>query len=202
MLAKKIREVADGTVWTRCFVDTAPLLEKYYAARAGLGWIGKNGLLVNRELGTWVVLGEIVTGLELEYDTPVEEGCGDCELCTRACPTSAFRWAGQLDARRCLSYFTVEGKGELIGGITEYIGDRIFGCDVCQEVCPYNRKAAETRLEEFQPKWCAVSLERLAGMGEEEFQREFGGSCLERVGLVRLQEVGRVCKGNLLNRQE
>jgi epoxyqueuosine reductase len=118
--------------------DTSPVLEKALAQRAGLGWIGKHTVLVNRTLGSWFVLGEIITDIELEPDTPHEDLCGDCTKCLDACPTGAILSPRELDARRCISYLTIEHKGELPCGMQRFISEGTYGCDLCQEACPYN----------------------------------------------------------------
>ncbi len=139
-LADHIRAAVDTPVITRCFVDTAPILEKAYAARAGLGWIGKNTLLLNEKFGSWLVFGEIVTDLELDCDQPVPDRCGDCDLCLHACPTNALIEPRILDARRCISYLTIESKSEVPAELQPKIGNWLFGCDNCQNACPFNQK--------------------------------------------------------------
>ncbi len=123
---------------TRCCVDTSPLMEKALAARAGIGWIGRNTLLVNREFGSWFVLGEVIADIELEPDGSIENGCGDCRRCLRSCPTGALD-EHSLDARRCISYLTIEHRGPIDERFQPFIGSGAYGCDRCQEACPYNR---------------------------------------------------------------
>ncbi|MBT3181266.1 MAG: tRNA epoxyqueuosine(34) reductase QueG [Deltaproteobacteria bacterium] len=119
-------------------VDTSPIMEKALAVRAGLGWIGKNTILINEDLGSWLLLGEIITDLIVEPDTAVDEKCGDCEKCVKACPTGALLSPKMLDSRRCISYLTIESKVELPKEFERYVSDGQYGCDICQEVCPFN----------------------------------------------------------------
>lgn len=124
----------------RPFVDSAPVLERVWAVRAGLGWIGKNSLLINQRLGSFFFIGTIVTNLELDYSTPVKAHCGSCTKCLDSCPTRAIVWPKVVDARRCISYHTIENRGEIPLEISEKLGNRVFGCDTCQDVCPWNQK--------------------------------------------------------------
>jgi epoxyqueuosine reductase len=175
----------------RAVVDTAPLLERDYARRAGLGWFGKNTMLINRRQGSYFFLGALLTDVELAPDAPHETShCGTCTACLDACPTDAFAAPGVLDARRCISYVTIELRGPVPGGLREGLGDWVFGCDVCQEVCPWNRKAppgAEPALAP-RPDLEALDLEEVLGLTEEEFHRRFAGTALtrpRRAGLLR-----------------
>ena len=202
-LAERVRASCPQVRVLRCFVDTAPLLEKAWAAGAGLGWIGKNGLLINERLGSWLVLGEIVTDLEFDrYGEPAAGGCGACRRCLEACPTGALAGeagCGGLDARRCISYLTVEGRGELPGDLAGRMGDWLFGCDVCQEVCPFNERAARTADGDFLPRgsWARPELGELLGMGAAEFARRFAGSSVARAGYEHLRRVAENCWRNL-----
>jgi epoxyqueuosine reductase len=175
----------------RAVVDTAPLLERDYARRAGLGWFGKNTMLLNRRQGSYFFLGALLVDVELAPDAPHETNhCGTCTACLDACPTDAFPAAGVLDARRCISYLTIELRGPVPEGLREGLGDWVFGCDVCQEVCPWNRKAppgAEPALGP-RPDLEALDLEEVLGLTEDEFRRRFAGTALtrpRRAGLLR-----------------
>lgn len=180
-----------GPCRARGVVDTAPLLERDFAQMAGLGWIGKNTLLLNRNLGSWFFLAVLLTDLELEYDPPQEKGhCGTCTACLDACPTGAFVAPGVLDSRRCISYLTIELKDSIPRELRPGIGSWLFGCDVCQEVCPWNRKApvAEEPAFEPQPGLNPVELLELFSLSEEAFRRRFRHTPLwrpRRRGLLR-----------------
>ncbi|HZY85586.1 MAG TPA: tRNA epoxyqueuosine(34) reductase QueG, partial [Gemmataceae bacterium] len=175
----------------RAVVDTAPLLERDYARRAGLGWFGKNTMLLNRRQGSYFFLGALLVDVELAPDAAHETShCGTCTACLDACPTDAFPAPGVLDARRCVSYLTIELRGSVPEELREGLGDWVFGCDVCQEVCPWNRKAppgAEPALAP-RPDLEALDPEEVLGLTEDEFRRRFAGTALtrpRRAGLLR-----------------
>lgn len=164
--------------WRVC-VDTAPLLERSYAREAGLGWIGKNTCLINQARGSWFFLGELLTSMEIEPDAPPPDRCGTCTRCIDACPTDALT-PYELDATRCISYFTIELRGPVPEEHREGVGRHVFGCDICQDVCPWNRRAPITSDPAFAPRDFAPDLERLAAIGEEEFRAMFRGSAVKR----------------------
>lgn len=175
----------------RGMVDTAPLLERDFARRAGLGWFGKNTMLLNKRLGSYFFLGALLLDLELTPDAPHSAShCGTCTACLDACPTQAFVQPGQLDARRCISYLTIELRGPIPEEFRQPLGDWLFGCDVCQEVCPWNRKAppgAEPELQ-AQPELEKIDCLEMLDLSEEGFRRRFRGTALTRAkrrGLLR-----------------
>jgi epoxyqueuosine reductase len=162
----------------RAFADTAPLLERSYARQAGLGWIGKNTCLIHQGKGSWFFLGELLTSLEIEPDSPPAERCGTCTACIDACPTGAIVPFGDwwtVDARLCISYFTIELRGPIPEEHRAGMGRHVFGCDICQDVCPWNRRAAIGRDPDFAPRpgLVAPPLERLAGLTLQEFEEMF-----------------------------
>jgi epoxyqueuosine reductase len=187
-MVDKLKSIAAFN-WKIC-VDTAPLLERSYARLAGLGWIGKNTCLINEPLGSWFFLGEILTSLDLAPDGPPPDRCGTCTRCIEACPTQAIVSEGDgftLDSRRCISYLTIELRGPIPDDLAAGIGERVFGCDICQEVCPWNSRAPLTRDPEFARR-PLPPLEELAEMSEEEFRDFARGTPLGRpkhAGFIR-----------------
>lgn len=162
-------------------VDTAPLLERSYARQAGLGWIGKNTCLISQEWGSWFFLGEIITSLDIEPDAPPPDRCGTCTRCIDACPTAAIPRQGyEIDARLCIPYFTIELRGAIPEHMRAGIGQHVFGCDICQDVCPWNRKAPVAGEPAFEPRHFAPPLEKLAALTEDEFRSTFQGSPIQR----------------------
>ena len=192
---------------TRCYVDTGPILERDFAAKAGIGWIGKNTCVLSQELGSWLLLGVIVTSLPVQDQAPeliAADRCGSCTRCIDACPTGALlsspEAAGprEMDASRCISYLTIEKKGGIDDSLQQEIGRNVFGCDICQDVCPWNRKApiAPAELNESRAELVNPQLDWLAGMDSAEFRRQFKGSPLERTGWKRLRRNLAIAMGN------
>ncbi len=183
---------------TRCYVDTGPLVERVYAKYAGVGWIGKNTCIINQRLGSWLFLGVILTSLELQPDLPAPDRCGTCSRCVEACPTNAFAGPYVLDATRCISYLTIEKRGAIAEGLRGGIGNHVFGCDICQDVCPWNRKSPAGSAPELQarPELVNPALDWLAGMDAEEFRRAFHGSPIKRAKLSGLRRNAAIAMGN------
>ena len=183
---------------TRCYVDTGPLVERVYAKYAGVGWIGKNTCILNQKLGSWLFLGVILTSLELEADLPAPDRCGSCTRCIDACPTAAFIAPYELDSNKCIAYLTIEKRGAIPEEMREGIGRHVFGCDICQDVCPWNRKAPVTGAEEFQAREGLVNpaLEWLAEMSAEEFREKFRGSPIRRTKRSGLRRNAAIAMGN------
>lgn len=176
------RSLQDEGGRTRIYVDYGPVLERDLAQRAGLGWIGKNTVLIHPDLGSYLFLGEVLTDLELAPDEPfTADRCGTCARCIEACPTGAIRAPRELDARLCISYLTIELRGPIPRELRPLIGNRVFGCDICQEVCPWNRHIPETREERFRPREVpGPELVELLGGGEDEFAARYGRSPVSR----------------------
>jgi epoxyqueuosine reductase len=194
---------ATGDVQLRSYVDTGPLLERVYAKYAGIGWIGKNTCIINQQIGSWLFLGVILTSLEfaengLKADLPAPDRCGTCTRCIAACPTQAIVAPGELDARLCISYLTIEKRGGIPDELRSGMGRHVFGCDICQDVCPWNRKAPATSAPEFEPREKLVNpaLDWLAGMQPEEFREVFRGSPVRRAKLSGLRRNAVVAMGN------
>lgn len=169
----------------RGIVDTAPLLERDFARAAGLGWFGKNTMLINKRLGSWFFLAALLVDVELEYDAPhAASHCGTCTRCLDACPTDAFVEPYVLDARRCISYLTIEHRGPIDLDLRAGMEDWLFGCDICQDVCPWNRKAPVTTEPAFapNPEFVALDAAALVSMTEVEFENRFGHTALSRPG--------------------
>jgi len=182
-LARQIEEQT-GPFGYRVFVDSAPVLEKALAEKAGLGWIGKHSNLINKSAGSWFFLGEIYTDLPLPTDTPVVNHCGDCTQCIDICPTRAIVAPYTVDARRCISYLTIELRGSIPEELRPLMGNRIYGCDDCQLVCPWNRFAQPTQEQDFNPRngLDAPELIELFQWTEEQFLQRTEGSAIRRIG--------------------
>ena len=191
-------------VVTRCYVDTGPIVERVVAKYAGIGWIGKNTCIINQKMGSWLFLGVILTSLDLEPElrpgVTAPDRCGSCTRCIDACPTGAFIAPYQLDSNRCIAYLTIEKRGALPEDeeLRSGMGRHVFGCDICQDVCPWNRKAPATNVAEFQPRQELVNpaLGWLAEMSAEEFRHTFRGSPLRRAKPSGLRRNAVIAMGN------
>jgi len=200
-LAGQLHQLGDEPVQTRVCVDTAPIMERELAAAAGIGWIGKNTIIVHAELGSFFLLGEIITTLELEPSTPIPDRCGSCTRCLDACPTGALVAPYQMDARRCISYLTIEHRGDIDRSLRPLMGNWVFGCDVCQDVCPYNRRAPLTSEPAYEPNdrnplGPRPLLADLINLSEEQYRRYFAGSAMGRATLDMLRRNARIARGN------
>ena len=183
-LAARIREAVPETGVARALVDSAPVMEKPLAEKAGLGWQGKHTLILSREAGSWFFLGEIYTDLPLPLDEPASNHCGSCTRCMEVCPTGAITGPYQLDARKCISYLTIEHRGSIPEHLRPMMGNRVFGCDDCQLFCPWNRYADHTGERDFHPRhgMDQASLVQLFRWSREEFLRNTEGSPIRRAG--------------------
>lgn len=195
----RIKEAAKpDAIETRCYVDTGPLVERVYAKYAGVGWLGKNTCLINQKTGSWLFLGVIITSLELTPDLPASDRCGTCTRCIDACPTQALLAPYQLDSNKCISYLTIEMRDEIPEELREGIGRQVFGCDICQDVCPWNRKAPTTDNPEFQsrPGLFNPALAWLAEINEEDFRTAFRGSAIKRTKRRGIRRNALIAIGN------
>ena len=191
--------VAEAGGDLKVFVDTAPVMEKPLAAAAGIGWQGKHSNVVNHEHGSWLFLGAIMTTLDLEPDMVHRDRCGSCDACQRACPTHAFPAPYRLDARRCISYLTIEHKGPIPHEFRSAIGNRIYGCDDCLAVCPWNkfaRSAAANRAFTARAELAAPELADLLALDDPNFRQVFAGSPIKRIGRDRMVRNALIAAGN------
>lgn len=196
-----LRASCEGDVQMRCYVDTGPLVERHFAQLAGIGWTGKNTCIINQQQGSWLLLGVIVTSLPLAQPfaaLPAAGRCGSCTRCLDACPTHALTAPHQMDARLCISYLTIEKKGSIPEELRPLMGRQIFGCDICQDVCPWNRRAPVSKGEVMQqrPELVNPSLAWIASMDNRAFREAFRGSPLERTGRKRLHRNTAIAMGN------
>ncbi len=180
----------------RCYVDTGPVLERDLAARAGLGWVGKNSMLLHPSLGSWFFIGVLLTTAALVHDEALPDRCGTCRACLDACPTDAFVAPYVLDARRCISYLTIEHRGPVDPALAPAMGQWQFGCDVCQDVCPWNRKAPLTREPAFLPTAPYPGAAAVAEMDDAAFARRFAGTPLTRPKAEGMRRNARIALDN------
>jgi epoxyqueuosine reductase len=183
---------------TRCAVDTAPVMEKELSACAGVGWIGKNTCLINEGIGSWLLLGEVLTSLDLPVDQPGIDRCGTCRRCLDACPTQAITAPYQLDARKCISYLTIEHRGEIEPSLQPMLSGWVYGCDICQEVCPWNHKAPITTDPALQPRLNTgtLDLDEVQNWTSEDYRTRLKNSAMKRVKLPILQRNARIVRQN------
>lgn len=188
---------------TRSYVDTGPIVERVYAKYAGVGWIGKNTCIIDQKKGSWLFLGVILTSLELAPDMPAPDRCGTCTRCIEACPTDALLGPHQLDSNRCISYLTIEKRGSIPEDLRAGMGPHVFGCDICQDVCPWNRKAPVSTAPEFEarPDLVNPALAWIAEMSGEEFRAIFRGSPIRRTKRSGLRRNAAIAMGNSGNRE-
>ena len=189
----------DSDVRCKICVDSVPVAERALAQRAGLGFIGKNHMLINPELGSQLFLAEVITTLKLKSDKPIKGKCTDCDKCISACPTGALKPDGRFDVRKCISYLTIEYKGEIAPESAERIGDRLFGCDECVLACPYQKNAPVCKNNEFKfySDRAELDLQDILNLTEEMFQLRFADSPVKRLGLQRLKRNAQICLANI-----
>jgi epoxyqueuosine reductase len=195
VIKEKLRELHEyinqsvGETGGRAFVDSAPVLDRVWAARSGLGWIGKNTCLLVRGSGSFYFIGELILDIELPADNPIKDYCGSCRRCIDACPTGAIVAPRELDARKCISYLTIEYRDELPAGMRDQMKNRVFGCDICQDVCPWNRKAKPHNepLLEPEPGLMSMTSAEWHGMERKTFNNLFKKSAVKRAGYKQLQ---------------
>jgi epoxyqueuosine reductase len=190
----------------RSYVDTGPIVERVYAKYAGIGWIGKNTCIINQKLGSWLFLGVMLTSIDFGAgapDLPAADSSGTCTRCIAACPTQAITAPGVLDAQLCISYLTIEKRGEIPEALRPGIGRQVYGCDICQDVCPWNRKAPVTSAPEFEAREGLVNpaLDWLAEMKPEEFREKFRGSPVKRAKLSGVRRNAVIAMGNSADKQ-
>lgn len=188
LLLEKIQQNI-GSFQTYTFIDPEPVLNKAYAREAGLGWIGKNSLLINKKLGSFLFIGGLITDLELAYDAPVQNHCGNCRLCIDACPTGAITSHNVIDVNKCIAYYTIEHKGEIPEEIQSKMNGWFFGCDICQEICPCNKEVPPTSTFEFTPakELCNMTENDWKVLTEEQFRNLFVNSAVKRTTFKRLK---------------
>ena len=193
-----LNSLVDAEFNLKICVDSVPLAERALAVRAGLGFIGKNHMLINPELGCQIFLGEIVTSLKLRTDEPIAADCSNCRKCIDACPTGALRPDGQFDAGRCINYLTIEHKGSITPELAEKIGDRLFGCDECVLACPYQEDAPACANEQFKfhGDRANLDLHEILNLDAESFGARFADSPIKRIGLEGLKRNARICLAN------
>lgn len=190
-----------GTTGSLSYVDTGPLSERAFAQEAGIGWVGKNSLLIHREEGSWLWLGEVITKAELSPDSPASDHCGTCRRCIDACPTGAIlEGLRSVDSRKCIPFWNIEQKGEIPHTLRKGMGDWLLGCDICQEVCPWNAQSARKGRPEPPVEW--VPVDEILAMEEQEFKARYKGRAVERAKLEGLKRNARIVKENFSGKEE
>ncbi len=197
-LCRFISEIGGQETSSRYYVDTGPILEREFAARAGLGWIGKHSNLVSMEFGSWLFLGVVLTTLELEPDTPITDHCGTCRACLDACPTNAFPAPYILDARKCISYLTIEHRGSIPETLRGQMGNHVYGCDICLQICPWNRHQKQSGDSAFDPRdeWHNPRLVDLLQLDEQSFQEATRKNPIRRTKLTGMLRNACIAAGN------
>jgi epoxyqueuosine reductase len=187
-LLEEYLKTLDPNFESKSYVDTGPVMDKACAVKSGIGWLGKNSNVINKEIGSWFFIANIITNCELDYSEPVADFCGTCTACIDACPTNAIVQPQVVDANKCISFLTIENKGEISPEFKGKFDNWIFGCDVCQDVCPWNKKFAEpTLIQEFLPKGTNLYINEVINMGEDEFKSRFETSPIKRAKLAGLR---------------
>jgi epoxyqueuosine reductase len=184
-----MREQSAQPFDARAYVDTGPVQERVYAQHGGIGWIGKNTCVINPDVGSWIFLAEIICSLPLEPDAPAFDQCGDCTLCLEACPTRALVAPGVLDSTRCISYLTIEQRGPIPEELAASVGSHVYGCDVCQEVCPWNQIAPSSSDPAWQPRaaWANADVSAMSAMSDEALRDALRGSAMRRTKVSGLR---------------
>lgn len=191
--------IGDRDIQGRFFTDSAPVMDKAWAKRAGLGWIGKNSNLLNKETGSWFLIGEIILDVPFVYDTPVTDHCGSCTACIDACPTQAITEPYRIDSNRCISYLTIELKERMSAEFENRLEGWMFGCDICQDVCPWNRNAAFGQEHDLQPRKNVLNppLDNWSTINEDQFNAIFSGSPVKRAGFRKFKEDAKIAEHSI-----
>lgn len=192
-----------GDIEGRYFVDSAPVMDKAWAERSGLGWLGKNGNLLNKSHGSWFLIGEMIVDVPFVYDGPVTDHCGTCTRCIDACPTNAIHEPYRIDSRRCISYLTIELKEKISPEFEDLIGEWVFGCDICQDVCPWNRDAAMGQIDGLKPRERVINppSNQWSQLKEKQFDEIFEGSAVRRAGYKLFTHNASLAEKNIGKRE-
>lgn len=187
-----------GNVEGRIFVDSAPVMDKAWARRSGLGWLGKNGNLLNKRSGSWFLIGEMIIDVPFQYDAPVTDHCGSCTACIDACPTNAIHEPYRINSSRCISYLTIELKEKIPTDLQDQTSGWMFGCDICQDVCPWNRNASYGQIKDLMPRDSVLTppTKKWSGIHEDHFDSIFNGSAVRRAGFEKFIDNAKIAEGN------